>query len=74
MEFEWDEAKAAGNLEKHRISFEDAIGIFQGPVLEIRSEREGDELCKAIGAVEGREIAVLGRHVRSWARADRFPA
>jgi uncharacterized protein len=59
MEFEWDEAKAAGNLEKHRISFEDAIGIFEGPVLETRSDRGAEERYKAIGVVEGREIAVI---------------
>jgi uncharacterized protein len=59
MEFEWDEAKAAGNLEKHRISFEDAIGIFEGPVLESRTDRGAEERYRAIGVVEGREIAVI---------------
>ncbi|MCC6455266.1 MAG: BrnT family toxin [Caldilineaceae bacterium] len=28
MEFEWDPAKAASNLAKHRIDFEDAIALF----------------------------------------------
>lgn len=59
MEFEWDESKATRNLEKHRISFEDAIGIFEGPVLETRSDRSAEERYKAIGVVEEREIAVL---------------
>jgi uncharacterized protein len=59
MEFEWEEAKAAKNLEKHQISFEDAISIFESPVLEVSSDREGEKRWKAIGAVEGREIAVI---------------
>ena len=28
MEFEWDEAKAAANLAKHGISFEEAKSVF----------------------------------------------
>ena len=28
MEFEWDEAKAAANLAKHGVSFEEAKTIF----------------------------------------------
>jgi uncharacterized DUF497 family protein len=32
-EFEWDDAKNASNLQKHGISFEEAIHIFAGPVL-----------------------------------------
>jgi len=28
IKFEWDEAKAASNLKKHQISFEDAKSIF----------------------------------------------
>jgi uncharacterized protein len=58
-EFEWDEAKATSNLEKHGIDFEDAIGIFEGPVLEVRSDRQGEERWKAIGTAEGVELAVI---------------
>lgn len=32
MEFEWDEAKAAANLAKHRVSFEEAITVFDDPL------------------------------------------
>jgi uncharacterized DUF497 family protein len=28
MEFEWDAAKAAANLRKHRVSFEEASTVF----------------------------------------------
>ena len=33
--------KAAQNKEKHGVSFEDAVGIFSGPVLTERSDRKG---------------------------------
>ena len=28
MEFEWDPAKAAGNLRKHKVSFQEAATVF----------------------------------------------
>ena len=33
MEFEWDPGKAAANLRKHRVSFEDAARVFLDPAL-----------------------------------------
>jgi uncharacterized DUF497 family protein len=32
MEFEWDENKAAVNLSKHKISFEEARTVFDDPL------------------------------------------
>jgi uncharacterized protein len=32
MEFEWDEAKAAANLARHGVSFEEAQTIFDDPL------------------------------------------
>ena len=32
MEFEWDEEKAAANLAKHRVSFEEAKTVFDDPL------------------------------------------
>jgi uncharacterized DUF497 family protein len=31
MKFEWDEKKSKTNLEKHKISFEDAATVFNDP-------------------------------------------
>ena len=31
LQFEWDEAKAAANVHKHGVSFEEAITIFSDP-------------------------------------------
>jgi hypothetical protein len=32
LEFEWDPQKAAANLAKHRVSFEDAATVFGDPL------------------------------------------
>jgi hypothetical protein len=30
--FDWDPAKAAGNLQKHGVAFEDAMAVFSDPL------------------------------------------
>ena len=32
MDYEWDEEKAARNLEKHGVSFEEATSVFSDPL------------------------------------------
>ena len=32
MRFEWDGAKAAANVEKHRVSFDEAVTVFYDPL------------------------------------------
>jgi hypothetical protein len=32
LEFEWDRQKAAANLAKHKVSFEDAAAVFGDPL------------------------------------------
>lgn len=34
--FEWDEDKAASNLKKHRVSFQEAATVFADPLSEYR--------------------------------------
>lgn len=31
MRFDWDEGKAAANLAKHRVSFDEAVEVFSDP-------------------------------------------
>ena len=31
LDFEWDEDKAAANLKKHKVSFEEAKTVFAAP-------------------------------------------
>jgi uncharacterized DUF497 family protein len=61
VEFEWDEAKNEANILKHGIDFDDAIGIFNGRVLErVDARRDyGEMRIIAIGAVEGRELVLV---------------
>jgi len=35
MEFEWDALKAAANLKKHGVSFEEAKTVFENPLTVI---------------------------------------
>jgi uncharacterized DUF497 family protein len=32
VSWEWDDDKAASNLEKHRVSFEEAVTVFNDPL------------------------------------------
>ena len=59
--FEWDLAKNAANITKHGIDFEDAIGIFDGPVLVRTSDRKnyGEIRVIAFGVLDDRELAVV---------------
>jgi len=43
LEFEWDEEKAAHNLEKHDVSFEEAATVFQDPNAPIFDDEEHSE-------------------------------
>nr|WP_142250295.1 BrnT family toxin [Bradyrhizobium sp. UNPF46] len=56
--FEWDEGKNNSNLVKHGIDFEDAIEVFEGPLLLRRSDRHNEERWLAIGLLGERLIAV----------------
>ena len=35
MRFEWDSVKAASNLDKHKISFDEAVTVFRDPLARI---------------------------------------
>lgn len=54
LEFEWDEAKAKLNLEKHRVSFLTAAAIFLNARLERVDDREdyGEVRWIALGRVK----------------------
>jgi uncharacterized protein len=42
-QYEWDPAKAASNLLKHRVSFEDAIDALEDPLAVIVDDNEPTE-------------------------------
>jgi uncharacterized DUF497 family protein len=41
--FEWDAAKAAANLKKHGVSFEEAVTVFQDPLAKIHADPDHSE-------------------------------
>ena len=61
MGFEWDQAKARANLEKHGIDFDYAIRIFDSPFLEQADERRnyGEVRTVSVGKVENRVLVVI---------------
>lgn len=61
MRYEWDAAKNAANVAKHAVSFEDAIRIFEGPVLEVPDRRReyGEDRIIAIGLLDDLELTVV---------------
>ena len=49
LRFEWDAAKAAANVRKHRVSFDEASTVFGDPcALIVEDPRHSDELRSAI--------------------------
>jgi uncharacterized protein len=61
MEFEWHDQKCQANLAAHGIDFEDAIAIWESPVIEVLSPQfhHGEERFLAIGQLLGRVITVV---------------
>tara|TARA_R110002110_G_scaffold66224_6_gene181653 strand:+ start:9682 stop:9972 length:291 start_codon:yes stop_codon:yes gene_type:complete len=59
--FEWDAAKAAGNLTKHRISFEQGSRIFRSQALDWLNIEviDGELRYIAIGEVDLRCLVVV---------------
>ena len=61
MEFEGGPAKAASNLAKHGIDFDDAIAIFDDPriVSAVDPRGRGETRYRAIGTGEGRTLLAV---------------
>lgn len=53
MQFEWDDAKNRANIRKHGIDFQDAVDIFNHPLLSRMDNRTdyGEERWVAIGCI-----------------------
>ncbi len=60
--FEWDDGKAALNIQKHGVSFEAACGVFADPfALEFEDDRRDRSEIRfnTIGMVEGHLLFVV---------------
>ena len=55
MMYAWDPAKAKANIAKHGVSFETAVGIFDGSILSYQDNRHdyGEVREISIGVVGG---------------------
>jgi len=40
LRFEWDRKKAASNLSRHRVSFEEALTVFSDPLARIFDDED----------------------------------
>ncbi len=61
-DFEWDEAKAAANIRKHKISFQEACRVFDDLFVLIEqdlNEDFGEDRYIATGIVEGVLLTVI---------------
>jgi uncharacterized DUF497 family protein len=43
VDFEWDPAKAASNLSKHRVAFEEAVTVFGDPLASTITDPDHSE-------------------------------
>ncbi|HEV8332417.1 MAG TPA: BrnT family toxin [Steroidobacteraceae bacterium] len=61
MDFEFDPAKAAGNVRKHGVSFADAEGVFMDPLAmhRIDPDAEGEERLVAVGRGSAGHLLVV---------------
>lgn len=64
LRYEWDPAKAAGNLRKHRISFADVLPVFgDGDAVTIADPHPHEERYVTIGMDDFGRILVV---VYTW--------
>lgn len=66
LSFEWDAAKAATNLRKHRVSFELAARVFADPLAWSHQDRVegGEQRWQTIGMVDGALLLLVAHTVR----------
>jgi len=58
--FEWDEDKNSANRRRHRISFEEASTIFDGPVLSLDDDGDPNEIReRSYGLIGGVIVACV---------------
>jgi uncharacterized DUF497 family protein len=65
IRFEWDNTKAASNLHKHGVSFEDAIAAFADPFAMMTQDRieGGEQRWQTLGMVGGYLVLLVAHTV-----------
>lgn len=67
MEFEWDREKAAQNLEKHEVSFDEAVTVFHDPLaatFEDPDHSAGEQRFVTIGFSSQNRLIVVAHTER----------
>jgi len=62
MRFEWDAGKAAENLRKHGVSFEEAVTILYDPLAATFADPDhslGEERCLTVGYSSQERLLVV---------------
>ncbi len=63
MEFEWDDAKNATNIQKHGFDFADGAELFHGHMPFLVAAQEDDEheenRWRGIGTIQNRVVVVV---------------
>ena len=63
LQFEWDEAKAAANVRKHSVSFEEAITVFGDPhaitIFHVEHSEAEDRFINVGLSASGRILVVV---------------
>ena len=63
LQFEWDEAKAAANVRKHDVSFEEAITAFSDPntitIFDVEHSEAEDRFVDIGLSASGRVLVVV---------------
>ena len=65
IRFEWDPAKATGNLRKHRVSFDIAMRVFADPfaLTELERVEGGEQRWQTLGMVENHLLLLVAHTV-----------
>ena len=65
MQFTWDERKNWLNRQKHRVSFETAVLVFDDPYHVSRMDREveGELRWQTIGMAQGMQVLLVAHTV-----------
>ena len=66
MEYEWDEAKAALNLRKHGVAFEDAAAVFDDPLHLVQEAKvvDGEARWKTTGYADACALLTVVHVIR----------
>jgi uncharacterized protein len=86
--YEWDPAKNETNIEKHSISFFEAVKAFDDPSIRVEQSsrpehgesrflgigRMGDELITVAATNRGDRVRIISARIASYAEARRYRA